>query len=365
MREGRAANGGAPILLTAIVAVYHIEENLLSRCLDSLTINAPSWLQILLIDDGSADHCPAICDEYAARCACVRAIHTENRGVSAARNSGLDNAVGEWVIFVDGDDYMLDGFWERVPSLVNDQSDCDVIYFKYRNLWDTSGKRERAGGTNARIEVPDSFDLAWSIVANTEFTFGITGVNFGSPWGKFFRRSFIEEHGHRFVLGVKKSQDRVFMVGLLGYRPRVCAVDAEGYAYINNAASTTHRLDPQMPAKLRNTTAVMEQTVRAAYTGAELEKMGEAFGYMRCVFMYNALDSTYLCPFDNPRYRHELAEFTAYVRDFLDSIDRIDVGRIYGARNKFLIHCLKRRRFRLAYFGSILMMDGYLLTRRS
>ena len=90
-------------LISVIVPIYKV-ESYLRECVDSILDQTHRNLEVILVDDGSPDACPAICDEYAARDARVRVIHKTNGGLSDARNAGLDVARGEWIGFVDSDD---------------------------------------------------------------------------------------------------------------------------------------------------------------------------------------------------------------------------------------------------------------------
>ena len=92
-------------MISIIVPVYNTEKYL-HRCIDSVLAQTYQDFELLLIDDGSKDSSGAICDEYAAQDTRVRVFHKENGGVSSARNVGLDLAQGEWVTFVDSDDYI-------------------------------------------------------------------------------------------------------------------------------------------------------------------------------------------------------------------------------------------------------------------
>ena len=92
-------------LLSVIVPVYNV-ENYLSRCVDSILSQSGVTLEVLLVDDGSTDASGKICDSYAARDDRVKVIHKENGGLSSARNTGLDRASGDYVTFVDSDDYL-------------------------------------------------------------------------------------------------------------------------------------------------------------------------------------------------------------------------------------------------------------------
>lgn len=92
-------------LISVLVPVYNVEKYL-PRCLDSVVTQTYANLEIILVDDGSTDDSGAICDAYAKEDCRVRVIHTVNRGVAAARNRLLDEAKGEYIMFVDSDDYV-------------------------------------------------------------------------------------------------------------------------------------------------------------------------------------------------------------------------------------------------------------------
>lgn len=101
--------------ISIIVPVYKVEPYL-RKCLDSIISQTYQNLEIILVDDGSPDNCGAICDEYAARDRRIQVIHKENGGLSSARNTGLDIATGEWVGFVDSDDWVEPDMYEYLLS---------------------------------------------------------------------------------------------------------------------------------------------------------------------------------------------------------------------------------------------------------
>ena len=96
-------------VVSIIVPVYNAEK-FLRRCIDSILAQTYTDFELLLIDDGSKDSSGSICDKYAAKDERIRVFHKENGGVSSARNLGLDHAQGEWVTFVDADDYIEENF---------------------------------------------------------------------------------------------------------------------------------------------------------------------------------------------------------------------------------------------------------------
>ena len=117
-------------LLSIIVPVYDVERYL-QKCIDSILAQTFTDFELILVDDGSPDNCPALCDAAAAKDARIRVLHQKNGGLSAARNAGLDVARGEWIGFVDSDDYiapeMYEILYKAVQSTGADLALCDYV----------------------------------------------------------------------------------------------------------------------------------------------------------------------------------------------------------------------------------------------
>ena len=117
-------------LLSVIVPVYKVEPYL-RRCVDSIRNQTYKNLQIILVDDGSPDRCGEICDEYAEMDARIIAVHQKNGGASAARNKGLQHADGDYVAFVDSDDWIAPMMYETLAGMIEkndlDMARCGII----------------------------------------------------------------------------------------------------------------------------------------------------------------------------------------------------------------------------------------------
>lgn len=111
--------------ISIIVPAYNAEAYL-DECVESIIGQSYADIEIILVDDGSTDATPQLCDAWASKDKRIRVIHTDNRGLSAARNRGFANAVGEWVWFVDSDDYIAHDAVEKISAVV-DGRDCDLV----------------------------------------------------------------------------------------------------------------------------------------------------------------------------------------------------------------------------------------------
>lgn len=114
--------------ISVIIPVYGVEKYL-DRCVSSVVNQSYKDIEIILVDDGSPDNCPKICDEWASRDARIRTVHRENGGLSCARNTGLSVATGDYVTFVDSDDWIVSDTYEYCVSLFNRVADLDVVQF--------------------------------------------------------------------------------------------------------------------------------------------------------------------------------------------------------------------------------------------
>ena len=115
-------------MISVIIPVYNAEPYL-ARCIDSVLASACVGFEIILVNDGSTDRSPEICSGYAEQDSRVRFVSQENQGVSAARNRGLGEALGEWVVFLDADDFISDDFLDMVAR--PEYQDKDLILFRF------------------------------------------------------------------------------------------------------------------------------------------------------------------------------------------------------------------------------------------
>lgn len=123
--------------ISVIVPVYRVEK-FLPQCIESVLNQTFTDFELILVDDGSPDRCPAICDEAAERDARVRVIHQANAGLSAARNAGIEAAHGAWLSFVDSDDYIAPHFCEKLYQTAQ-RTNADCVMCSVQNV-DESGK---------------------------------------------------------------------------------------------------------------------------------------------------------------------------------------------------------------------------------
>lgn len=218
--------------LSVIVPVYNAEKYL-GKTLDSLAAQTVAdSMQIILVDDGSADSSPAICDEFASKHADTVVIHRKNGGVSAARNAGLKEASGEYIGFVDADDTIAPDYYEKLLTAAK-ENNCDMAFgsmtYIFSNFTRPVENWYPAGTVLNRHDIVSSFARKM-----------LTDSLQNSACFKIFRRSLIEQHSIQFPLGIKIGEDKRFVLDFLPYcSSAVCTGDC-GYFYLDVESSATH-----------------------------------------------------------------------------------------------------------------------------
>lgn len=170
-------------LLSIIVPVYNVKPYL-KKCVESIINQTYKNLQILLVDDGSTDGSQDICDEYARKDSRIVVIHKENGGLSTARNEGMDRAKGEYITFVDSDDWLEPNMYDEMITQL-EKYDADLVACSF---FECKGDEKKAVGDSKNVTVLDKEEI---FINKNQLRFLV--------WNKVFRRSFIE--GLRFVPG--------------------------------------------------------------------------------------------------------------------------------------------------------------------
>ena len=167
--------------ISIIIPIYKVEDYI-SKCIKSVIAQSYHNLEIILIDDGSPDRCGDICDDYAERDSRIRVIHRQNGGISAARNSGLEVATGEYVLFVDSDDYIHPDMVERMHDVALNKQ-ADVVVCDYVKV-----------NEDEEIEIPEESRQVIDITEDNRLNYmlGETKIIFTVVWNKLCKRKLFQ-----------------------------------------------------------------------------------------------------------------------------------------------------------------------------
>ena len=170
-------------LVSIIIPVYHIEDYL-DRCVRSAVSQTYSNLEIILVDDGSPDRCPEMCDQWAAADPRIRVIHQKNGGLSAARNAGLDAASGDYILLLDSDDYISpDAVQLMIKAIFSTGADMSVCGF-------LQGSEENHHFTEIQSDHPETMSAETALLQM--YSDNYSALKFGTAWGKMYKHNLFD-----------------------------------------------------------------------------------------------------------------------------------------------------------------------------
>lgn len=207
--------------ISIIVPVYKAEAYV-RECVDSILTQSFADFELLLVDDGSPDNSGAICDGYAEKDARIRVIHKQNGGVSSARNAGLDAAKGEYIVFIDSDDYVKEKFLRSMLTAADEKNTlviADYQPFTEKGPEKRSFPKEFLVDCHAKTASAQNFrDLV--------FDFRVF-----PPYCKLYRRDVIEKNGLRFNTDIRSAEDFDFNMRYIANIDRICYIPQADYMY--------------------------------------------------------------------------------------------------------------------------------------
>ncbi len=215
-------------LVSIIVPVYNVEKYL-SDCINSIINQTYKNIEIILIDDGSNDTSPNICDQYEKKDNRIRVIHKQNEGVSIARNVGLKNAIGDWIAFVDSDDWLELNYLEELVAVAK-KNNADVVLCGYNRI--IQSKKEIINNSG-KVIINNSREYLINTL-NPQ-----TGYGFGPM--KLYKKEIIKDI--TFDSSLKVAEDALFNAKIATNISKSCYLEKSLYNYRMNSNSAVKKYD--------------------------------------------------------------------------------------------------------------------------
>lgn len=226
-----------------IIPIYNTPEKYFRECINSITAQTYGSLDILLVDDGSEEETAKLCDTFKAADGRIRVIHQLNKGVAAARNKGIEQAKGEWVLFVDADDWIEKNTLEYVNSLI-EKWPCDILMFStYKEYADNRIPMKYGLESNTIYEMKDFstrerlYIRAMGVPNTKEGHFFILTY----CWDKVYNREFLIQNNLQFPTGIVKSEDKIFILSCFEKMNSFFFTDTYLYHYRANQSSVCNK----------------------------------------------------------------------------------------------------------------------------
>lgn len=250
-------------MISIIVPIYKVEKYL-SKCVNSILNQTYKDLEIILVDDGSPDNCPHMCDAFAEKDSRIKVIHKQNGGLMSARQAGLRIATGEYVGFVDGDDWIEPEMYMHFYNAV-EKYHPDIIvsefYFDFGNKKNVSRQKLSKPFYNKQEMIEDIYPVM--LFQQPYYNFGI----YPCCWSKIYKKELLEKCLYRIPEEIKIGEDTAFTYP--------CLVKAHSLAYVDKPCY--HYMDSRDGSMTSSYDSDMENTILIPYH--ILKKEFEASGY--------------------------------------------------------------------------------------
>ena len=216
-------------MFTVIVPIYKVEKYL-KKCITSILNQTYKDFELLLIDDGSPDNCPKICDEFKRKDKRVKVIHKKNGGLVSARNIGVKNASGKYICYVDGDDWIRPNLLEEVNKIITDNKDLDMVIFNIERVFEDYNQILDFDIENGLYDKQKLEEYIYPFMMYDNRKSFCKGLIFPAACNKIYRKELLEKH-HCKDERIKMGEDNAFVFECLVYSNKVYFVNKVFYEY--------------------------------------------------------------------------------------------------------------------------------------
>lgn len=228
--------------ISFIIPVFDVDTNDLIQCINSITSQKLLEYEILIINDGSkSKEIDRTCKKMADSNKNIKYYYQNNSGSAVARNTGLNNSSGDYIMFIDADDMLVNDVVEKIYAVTRRVNKFDIIIFDY-SYWDLSNENIQS------LQIPNNYtDKKKDIMSNIlYYPNKVNDFMFGSIWAKLFSKKFLENNGILFEPELRKAQDRRFMMDVVYHSNTILYYPIYTYKYRTNNNSICHRMNYNM-----------------------------------------------------------------------------------------------------------------------
>lgn len=308
--------------ISIIVPVYNVEDYL-DKCIESLTAQSYKNIEIILVDDGSKDKSGQICDEWSKRDERIQVIHKENGGVSSARNKGIAASTGEWLMFIDGDDYCERNMLQRLyESVVKDKSD-----FAYCSFYTDRNGARKANELPIQSGVYNMAEVFKPIMFGTLNALGKSMS--ASLWTGIFSKRIIESYNIAFDAYIRFAEDWLFYAEYITRCKKVSIINEALYNYVQRATSVMHEYVPPSELAVKKSLYILDKFCKCmadSNTDKSLYELNMTKRYIN--FVINQAKSCY-----NRKNNFKLKEKSEWIRYAINELnidDRLNINKLNG-----------------------------------
>lgn len=334
--------------ISIVIPIYKVPYEMLKKCIESCINQNYRDIEIVLVDDQSPDECGKICDEYARIDNRIKVIHQKNRGLSGARNSGVMNASGEWIMFLDGDDYIENNMCKELIELNKKYENLEVICCGYKR--ECNGKIDECKLTGIKdgIYLEKECKYLQKKILNFE-------AHFSTATCKLIKRNILIENNIFHSEQLKQGSEGIeFNIRLWEHIKKAYVLKKYYYHYMYNNMSISNKHNEKNHELVLKCFKEIKKEIENSSNYKLL--IEEFYNRMIYVIITTAV-SGYFSPTNKESYFIQKRKFNKYLEDELvkDSLKKI-YGKKVNFSRKIVIYCIK---FRLYIFVKIIAIIRY------
>ena len=314
-------------LVSVIVPIYKVEE-FIKKTVESIMNQDYKNLEIILVNDGSPDKSPQIIDDLSKRDKRIYVIHQENKGVSAARNAGIKIARGEYITFVDGDDWIEPNYISYFINLVT-CSDCEMVMNRSNYL---DNKKYKSKNNSYIISAEKAIEWIY------------LGKIFVAVWNKMYKTSFLKENGIVFDESIWYGEGMLFNIDCLQYSKKVVIGEKNVYHQVSNPDSAMRKFNLQS-----NYCGIKSLEIQKDHWRKKNRRIEKAWDYHRARFNWSIMNGLIESDMDN-EYREVFNECIKNIRKKIFVFLKVDIPikekmryLICAIAPSFMVNRIKKR----------------------
>lgn len=311
-------------MISFIVPVYNVPERFLAKCINSIINQTYSNIEIIIVDDGSTDDSAQICDEFQQRDNRIKVIHQKNTGLSGARNTGFFKTRGEYISFVDGDDWIEQNYCEKMIKF----SGYDVIISKI--IKDYGKEQKYLEYEFFEKQVFDSTNQVFLQSKILDFKANISGV-----YAKLIRRDFLSRHNIIHDVMLKQGAEGIeYNFRLFGSVESVIFIDDYFYHYMYNDNSiSAYPSETSNKLTIRCFEQILQSIQSASYEEIDRNKLEQSLYTRLLYFVITTAISSYFHPKNTISYRKKKQSMEDLLKTPLIA-DALKYGQVTGLGRK-------------------------------
>lgn len=333
------------MLFSCIVPVFNIDREYLHQCVQSIVGQTFTDFELILVDDGSQQDTAAYCDMLAKTDERISVIHQPNKGLAGARNTGIAHAKGQWIVHVDGDDWVEPVLLERIAATADPSRDI-VLYGYCTSIGGEKKPYLLRDKTIFERPYEEIKPLVLQAAMRCGQAFADIAVN--TTWGKAFRRDFVKNSGISFHEELRRSQDVPYSLDAFLRAQKIAYIDEALYVYRLDNESLSRGYNDKTFERMTKTAAVCQDFCRAHPEYPMLQTSASEFS-RRC--FVNIISNDYLNVHNPKPWKTRKKEFIAALKQepYATAFDQSNLKSSRSRLDSIEIRLIAMKQFEMVY----------------